>query len=323
MHPRQETPAALTRLARHQAGVVTNAQALGLGLSRHAIARLIADRRWQRLAVGIMTTTPEPPSWEAMAWGGVLLGGPSARLGPAASAYLWQLDATPPDPVDVFTQRNVKADTPWRFIRETAGARSGANLGSPPRLAAADSVVDRAATLRSEGEVITLVTAALRLRITTITQLERALKLRGRHAHRGLLTKLLRDAIGIESGLELEFLREVERPHDLPIGTRQHPDPDRPYRTDVDYRPFRVIAELDGRLGHEGEGRFRDMSRDNYHALRDATTIRYGWWHVSDNPCRVAYQVYLALLMRGYGGLFGRCRRCVGLPEDCLSDLAG
>jgi hypothetical protein len=46
-----------------------------------------------------------------------------------------------------------------------------------------------------------------------------------------------------------------------------------------------VIVELDGRAGHDGVGQFRDMDRDNRHALVDAVTLRYGSYDLAARPC--------------------------------------
>ena len=45
---------------------------------------------------------------------------------------------------------------------------------------------------------------------------------------------------------------------------------DLPYRTDVDYEEYGLLVELDGRRGHDGAGRFRDMNRDNRHVLGES-----------------------------------------------------
>lgn len=57
------------------------------------------------------------------------------------------------------------------------------------------------------------------------------------------------------------------------------------------------------------------MRRDNLHALLDELTLRFGWFDVSDRPCPVAYQVWLALRRGGYTGPFVRCARCRDVPE--------
>jgi len=45
VHPRMPVPAALSRLAQLQDGVVTREQVIGIGLSRHALDRLTRDGR--------------------------------------------------------------------------------------------------------------------------------------------------------------------------------------------------------------------------------------------------------------------------------------
>ena len=125
-------------------------------------------------------------------------------------------------------------------------------------------------------------------------------------------------AEGVRSYLEMHYLRDVERPHGLPKGGRQKTRPDLPYITDVKYEKYGLIVELDGRLGHEGEGRFRDMNRDNQHALRDELTLRYGYFDVVSRPCPMAYQVFGALIRRGYPDPFLRCTNCLGVPEAQL-----
>ena len=84
-----------------QAYVVTRDQALGHGLSRHSIGRLVESGAWRRLARGLFLTVPLEPSWDSLAWAGVLLGGQFARLGPESSGFLHQLLPEPPNPLDV------------------------------------------------------------------------------------------------------------------------------------------------------------------------------------------------------------------------------
>ena len=114
---------------------------------------------------------------------------------------------------------------------------------------------------RSEAEVIDLVTRAVQSRRTTPERLLRAARCRARLSHRRLVGNLLGDvAAGAQSALELEYLRDVERAHGLPVGERQQPA-GRTWQ-DVRYKRYATIVELDGRLGHDGMGRFRDMRRD-------------------------------------------------------------
>jgi putative AbiEi antitoxin of type IV toxin-antitoxin system len=320
MHQRLEASVSLRRLAAQQSNLVTGEQAVALGLSRQAVTRLVRDGQWLRIATGLFSTVPTPPTWETLAWGGTLLGGPHARLGPEASGYLYGLLRRPPQPIDVLVPvaAPVRVQGPWRFVRERDGVRPGRSPGSPPRLTAECAVLDLA-NQRSAGEVAGLVTVAVQKGLTNPERLRRLLDARARQRHRALIEGMLTEvAMGVESYLEMLYLRTVERPHGLPKGERQAPSPDLPYERDVKYDPYSLIVELDGRLGHDGEGRFRDMNRDNRHALRDELTLRFGYFDVSGRACSVAFQVYLALVKRGYPELFLRCRHCVGVPEADL-----
>ena len=320
VHRRHEVSDRLLQLAALQAHVVARDQAIGHGMSRHSISRLVESGAWRRLARGLFLTVPLEPSWDSLAWGGVLLGGQFARLGPESSGYLHQLLRQAPNPLDVLVphERRVEVPGPWQFIRERAGVRSARSVKDPPRLTVESTVLDLS-DVRDAGEVVELVTTAVQRRLTTVKRLRQDLDARARHRHRALLRDLLADVgAGAESPIELRYLHDVERPHGLPKGSRQQSRAGLPYMTDVDYAEFGLIVELDGRAGHEGIGRFRDMDRDNRHALLDATTLRFGHYDLASRPCAVAFQVYCALAVRGYVELFLHCRNCIAVPDHDL-----
>lgn len=85
------------------------------------------------------------------------------------------------------------------------------------------------------------------------------------------------------------------------------------------YDPYRLVVELDGRLGHEGEGWFRDMRRDNVATLAGEATLRYGHYDVTSNPCSVAFEVAAVLTHLGWSGVLRRCNRCSAVP---LNEIA-
>lgn len=308
---------ALLRLANAQEDVVTREQALALGLSRHTLSRLIVQRQWQRLVPGLFLLHSGAILWPSLAWGGVLLGGEGARLGGSAAGYAHGLMDDPPDPILVFVPHDVIARrrAHWDFVRERPGARSASTTGSPPRTLVADTVLDLCEST-SPRVVEDLVTRAVQRRLVTPRLLLRALSGRSRHSCRGLLVELLTDVgVGAESPLELRYLRDVERPHGLPRGRRQRPSVDRPALRDVLYEDYAFVVELDGRKGHEGEGRFRDMRRDNAALLARLSTVRYGFGDVAGRPCDVGWEVASLLLMRGWPGPFTRCSRCPSRPR--------
>lgn len=312
MHPRTRISDDLRRLAARQDGVLTLEQAVGHGVTPAVVKRLCAQQQWQRLARGLLLTSPAPPPWRAWAWAGVLAGGDAARLVPEASGHLWEVVPEQPDVVDVLCPLPGRPTVqgPWVFRRERPGARSARSIGSPPRLTAADTVLDLCA-VRGEGEVVDVVTRTARLRVTSSEDLLRALAARRVHPRRRLLTELLLDvAEGLESPLELRYLRDVERAHGLPTGRRNRYRGGLRHRSDVGYDDYGVLVELDGRLGHAGEGRFRDFRRDNDFAVRALLTLRYGWHDVAELSCEVAQQVGHVLATRGWDGVPDRCRRC-------------
>lgn len=310
MLPRQEPDAELLALAAHQDGVVTAAQTRAAGLSSQALYRLELTGRWQRLARSLYLTAPGPPSWPALAWGGVLLGGEDARLGGSAAGHLHGLVPVAPAQILILVpQHAVTRDRrPWHFRREAVGVR-GPSLGSPPRIPIEDAVLDLC-DVSTAARAVGLVTDAVGSRRTSAGQLREALDRRRRARHRQLLEELLADvAVGAESPLEVRYLRDVERAHDLPRGDRQNRS-GLPYRRDVVYLTAGVVVELDGRLGHEGDGHFRDMRRDNRTTLAGELTLRYGTADVAGRPCAVASQVASALRLRGWSGWLSPCPRC-------------
>ena len=283
---------------------------------------MTGEDRWRPLARGIYLTVPVEPSWDGLCWAGLLIGGDRARLGPRASGHLYQLLPVAPEPVDILvpTGRSHRVDGPWQFSRERIGARSARTVGSPPRLTVADTVLDLCAA-GSSSEVVGLVTRAVQLRIVTPHRLLAAMENRERQRHRGLIRTILGDVgHGAESPIELLYLNDVERAHQLPEGRRQRNRLGLPYRSDVGYDPFQLLVELDGRIGHDGTGRFRDLDRDNRFAMLAWLTLRYGWYDLVHRPCAVAFQVARVLISRGWMGLPSRCPRCAAVPEV---ELAG
>jgi Transcriptional regulator, AbiEi antitoxin len=278
VYRRHEVSDRLLQLAALQAHVVTREQAVGHGMSRHSISRLVESGSWRRLARGLFLTVHwsrrGTRSHGAACCSVVNLRG-SVRSRPVT---LHQLLRQAPNPLDMLVphQRRIEVPGPWLFIRERAGVRPARSVKEPPRLTVESTVLDLT-DVRDAGEVVELVTTAVQRRLTTVKRLRHGLDARARHRHRALLHDLLADVgAGAESPIELRYLRDVERPHGLPKGSRQQSRSGLPYMSDVDYTEFGLIVELDGRAGHEGIGRFRDMDRDNRHALVDALPFDSG-----------------------------------------------
>lgn len=71
-----------------QAGVITRAQALAAGLSRHALSARLDSGRWQRLHSGVYAAFSGKPDREVRQWATVLGAGPRAVLSHQSAAGL-------------------------------------------------------------------------------------------------------------------------------------------------------------------------------------------------------------------------------------------
>lgn len=313
MYARQPIPEALVRLARLQDGVISREQALGNGLSSSAVDRLVRDGFWIRLARGVYLTAPVPPPWAALAWSGVLLGGDVARLGGMAAAHLHGLVTEPPSRLDVLVPHAAAIPRvlgPWDFHRERTGARQPRTVGSPPRLTIEDTVLDLIGDPDCNvREVVNWLTIAVNSRRTTAKRILQTAEHRHFLPRRAMVVRTLADvAVGARSPIEVDYLNLVERAHGLPRGRRQASR----RRTEVDvlYEEFGLLVELDGRIGHEGMGRFRDMRRDNASTSDGLATLRYGKADVFGIPCEVAIEVGQNLMRRGWEGPGHPCELC-------------
>jgi len=289
-------------LLERQAGAVSRAQLLARGITDNGIRAHVAAARWRRALPGVYFTFTGPPTADARQWAALLYSGDGSLLSHETAGLLWRLVELAADaPVHVTAPRSRAATRqPGIVLHRTR--RPGAAVLSPPRTSAQITVLDLAAQARHLDQVLGLVARACQRGITTADQLVAELALRPRQRWRATLLMAVADIDGgAHSALELRYLREVERAHRLPVGTRQR----RAGSTwqDVHYDGFVTTIELDGRLGHaDTAGRWRDMTRDNAATLRGETTLRYGWSDVAGRPCDVAAQVATVLRAAGWSG---------------------
>lgn len=310
VHARIDPSPDLLRLATQQSGVVSAEQALGHGLSRASLKRLVDQGAWQRLTRGVFHLGVGEPTWTAQAWAGSLVGGDSSRVGFAAAGHLWGIVLEPPSTITVLVPHEsvLREQPPWVFRRERPGVRLTRSPGGPPRTTLEDTVVDLASEA-TPRELVEVVTSAIQSRRTTARRVLACADQRARLPHRADLAELLADvAEGAESPLELRYLRDVERRHQLPPALRQDRSGRRQAVRDLRYEVYALLIELDGRT--HVPGRFRDMSRDNGALLDGEVTLRYGWHDVADRPCQVAWEVGQVLSSRGWPGSPSRCSWC-------------
>jgi len=298
-------------LAEAQYGVLSRAQCLGLDMTSDAIRWMLHSRRWQRVHLGVYATHAGPLDWPARVSAALLYCGEGAVASRRTAARLHGLLDQDPDHIEVLIPGNRRVARPSHVELATCAdlTRRTASSGWPSRTTVEDTVLDLAERGDSDNAIAWLSKACQRRRTTT-ARLAEVLEKRMRHRWRGLLVDALSDVTdGVESVLEFRYVRRVERPHGLPEARRQRVvvTGGARRRSDNDYEPFGVVVELDGRVGHEGDGVFRDRTRDNITTVSGKVTLRFGWADVDVHTCEVAQDVAVLLWSRGWRGRLKRC----------------
>lgn len=300
-------------VCRAQHGVVSRAQALAAGLSAEAIRQRLVSGRWCRLHRAVYSTFTGVPARPAVLWAAVLRAGDRALLSHDTAAELAGLCDEPSADIHVSIPagRRVTRVAGVRLHLSGRLERAAHPTRRPPQTRVEETVLDLVESCVSLDEAIGWVTRACGRRLTTAARLAASLADRPRVRWRADLATVLDDVgAGCQSPLELRYLRAVERAHGLPAGVRQahRPRPGGRYYDDVRYPAFGTTVELDGRLAHPVDERFRDLRRDNAATVAGAVVLRYGWADVSRQPCAVAAQIGTVLRGRGWTGRIRECR---------------
>jgi very-short-patch-repair endonuclease len=296
-----------------QAGAITRAQALHCGWSSSAIAHQLAVGRWQRLHHGIYAVFSGPVPRECHRWSAILRAGADAVLSHETAAELIGL-CEPSPSIHVTIPSGRRITSPAGVVLHGSGrAVAIRHPGrTPPQTRAEETVLDLTQSARSLERAVGWLTKACGQRLTTPTRLGAALDLRKKVRWRTELTGALADvADGCHSVLERRYLHDVERAHGLPRGMRQslRSTPAGRRYDDVRYDRFGVVVELDGRVAHPDEERWRDLRRDNAATVSGDRVLRYGWSDVSADPCAVAAQVAVVLHQSGWQSPARPCTR--------------
>jgi hypothetical protein len=306
-------PEPLRELAQFQRGVISRKQAVDCGLAADVVKSRVRHGRWQRLHPGIYAVFTGPPPRESVLWAAVLRAGRAAMLSLQTAAELFGLTDEPSTLIHLTVpgERRV-IQIPGCVIHGAAGsARARHPTLAPPRTRIEETVLDLTQSAATFEAAYGWATRAVGRRLTTPARPSEAMSWRHRVRWRGPLTEALSSGWdGIHSGLEHRYTRDVERPHGLPRSIRQV----RVMRgTRVEYRDalyqsYDVAVELDGRVAHPGDLRWRDIRRDNAALADGVITLRYGWTDVTGHPCAVARQVAEVLRRRGWTGPIRPCR---------------
>ncbi len=310
-----------TKLRAHadrQRDLLTRTQCLAAGMSPATLEWRVSSKRWVAVHEGVYLTRPGRDDWQTTALAALLRCSSGRKAADAAfrgrtAAHLWGLVQTPPDVVEVVVpqRRQVRVGGPVRVKRSMRWDDLVDDRAYPWRTTVVSTVLD-VATDGSAVDALSFVARAVQKELVSPAQLRQELTARGGHRY----SRVLKPALvvveeGAQSGAEVLYVRDVERAHGLPRSQAQAPsDAGRRRWHDHEYAPYRLIVEVDGRLGHEQwSDRVRDGQRDRLLLGSDRTTTRVFWVDVAVTPCRTARDIAAILTSRGWTGRVRACRR--------------
>src|SRR3984885_3163258 len=301
-----DIPAPVDEIARWQAGAISRRQLLAAGISDQIILERLRRQRWQQLYRGIYAVFSGPPTRDTWLWAAVLRAGDGAVLSHKTAAELHGLIETPAESIYVTVPSARRVRNSGIVIRISGRVQEARQPGrEPPRTTVEETVLDLAQLARTLDEACGWITRACGKRLTTEQKLRTALAMRKKMRWRTELDDVLAAAgDGIHSVLEYRYLRDVERAHGLPRSRHQVRvviDGRVVYR-DAYYEEYQLAVELDGRLAHPEEERWRDSHRDNQAGAQGVQTCRYDWRDVYAHPCQTALLQAQVLRRRGWRG---------------------
>jgi hypothetical protein len=301
-----DIPASADKIAGWQAGAISRRQLLAKGVSSQIIFERLKRRRWQRLHRGVYAVFSGLPPRETWLWAAILSAGEGAVLSHQTAAELHGLLNPPADAIYVTVPSTRRVVTRGLIIRTSGRVEQARQPNrAPPRTSVEETVLDLVQLAPGFDDACGWITKACAKRLTTEEKLLAALAMRKKMRWRAELDDVLAAAgSGIHSVLEYRYLRDVERAHGLPRSRHQVRvviDGKVVYR-DVYYEEFQVAVELDGRLAHPDEERWRDSQRDIKAGVQGVQTCRYGWRDVYARACQTALLQARILRRRGWRG---------------------
>jgi very-short-patch-repair endonuclease len=301
-----------------QCGIIDRSQALGAGLSDRQIRHRLQSGRWQRVHEGVYATFTGPPSREARLWAALRRAGEGALLSHETAAEVHGLIDKPASPIHITVSGNRRplqgGPIPGVEIHRSDQSRPQLPItGKLPRTRIEDTVLDLVAAAPTFQLAYGWISRAVSRQFTTTVMLRAALATRHRARYRSQLAVALgENDEGIHSGLELRYVRDVERAHGLPSAQRQarREIAGRAHYRDNWYAEYRVCVELDGPSYHRDEQVWKDKRRDNLNLAEDgAQTFRFGPVEVTELACESAAMVAATLHRNGWPGTAHSCRR--------------
>jgi very-short-patch-repair endonuclease len=299
-----------------QGKAIARYQGAEAGIDPRLMRSKVSGARWQRLQRGVYATFSGDPARETVLWAALLRAGPDAVLSHQTAAERHGLvDA--PSPLITITvpasKRPARVKIPGVLIhRSDAVLRTRHPAMLPPCTRVEDTVLDLIQIVSTFDDAYTWICRAIGRRRTTADRIGQAMDARRKMRWRQEIALALGDAEdGALSVLEYRYVRRVERPHGLPVATRQARIRQRTGNSYLDnlYEEHGVCVELDGTAAHPEDEQWRDKRRDNANLLGGIVTLRFGFPELAEHRCESAAYVAAVLNSRGWPGTPHPCPR--------------
>ncbi|MGH2757546.1 MAG: type IV toxin-antitoxin system AbiEi family antitoxin domain-containing protein [Actinomycetota bacterium] len=265
------------RLAERQHGCISLAQATALGMSEHAVFRLVRRGMWKRVLPGVYVIAGSENSWHQRLMAAHLWLEDESAISHAAAAALFKMPGFPPGSVELSTTRDRRSRAGIIVHRvKQLGPQEVGRRGEMRVTTATRTLIDLSATSSSECFEVAF-HFSLHRKLTSLGRLRWAARCLppgapGSPRLREMLELYSENERPPESPLEVRVLRLLAKER-LPPPIRQHPvvAAGRRYRIDLAYVGPRVAIEVDGYRWHSNRLSW-DKDRTKLAALQAA-----GW----------------------------------------------
>ena len=282
-----------------QSAVVTRAQLLRRGVGRDQVRAAVAARRWQTFGRQVVVLHNSTLTQRQRRWVAVLLPGQPAALAGITAAHEAGLTGFADDRVHVVVHRACGIDRPsWmRLHNSRRFTPSDIRTSGIPRTDVARSVVDAAAWSRWPRRACALLCAAVQQRLTTSSDLHRALAAAGHLRHAAIMRSVLGDIGGGGHTLAEIELAPLARRAGLPPPRRQVLRRERSGRVRYVDAEFDLpdgtvlVIEIDGAVHLKPLSHWDDLDRQNEIVIAGSPMLRFDSVSVRLDGARVVDQL--------------------------------
>lgn len=258
--------------------MLSRRQAYSLGVTRWQVRAQVAAGRWSRTGRQTVSTTTGPLTDRARWWVAVLEVGPRAVLDGVTALLAAGLTTITETTTYVIAP---KSNCPWRppgtAVHESRrfSKEDVVDVGIR-RVRPAVAAVHAALWAVSDRQAALFLIAPVQQRLVPAAEVAEALAVVRRHRRRRFLLRVVADLVdGAQSLGELDFA--------VACRERGLPEPDRQVVRrlptgrvflDVEWKPWRVVAEIDGAQHEEAGNRVDDALRDNEQVIDGKVVLR-------------------------------------------------